>query len=68
MVKERIKELILEAGFPKHVVTDGKELKKFAELLVQECCNMVSDEVECVYDFDNQHPVIARMKEHFGVE
>lgn len=40
----------------------------FAELIVRECCNMVSDEVECVNHFDNQHPVVARLKEHFGVE
>ena len=42
--------------------------ERFAELIVRECCNIVSDEVECVYHFDNQHPVVARLKEHFGVE
>jgi hypothetical protein len=44
MMNERIKELILEAGFPKfdemYVVSDGKELEKFAELIVLECASI----------------------------
>lgn len=64
-----------ESGYVYHVGEtvpyfkfSNNQLKNFAELIVRECCNMVNDEVECVYAFDNQHPVIARMKEHFGVE
>jgi len=38
-MNERIKELILEAGFPKfdemYVVSDGKELERFAKLIVK---------------------------------
>jgi len=38
---ERIKELILEAGFPcfgrMYVVTDGAELEAFAQLIAREC-------------------------------
>jgi hypothetical protein len=43
-MNEQIKELILKAGFPKfgemYVVTDGKELEKFAELIVLECASI----------------------------
>ena len=43
-MNHRIKELILEAGFPKfdemYVVSDGKELDKFAELIVLECASI----------------------------
>ena len=39
----RIKELILQAGFPKfdkmYVVSDGEELVKFAHLIINEVCN-----------------------------
>ena len=44
-MNERIKELILKAGFPKfdqmYVVSDGEELEKFAELIVQKCITSI---------------------------
>ena len=44
-MNERIKELILEAGFPKfdkmYVVSDCEELEKFAELIVRECARVI---------------------------
>ena len=46
-MNERIRELILEAGFPKfdkmYVVSDGEELEKFAELIVQECIDCINN-------------------------
>jgi len=64
-----MKELILEAGFPKfdkmYVVSDGEELEKFAELIVRECMNVLDP---------GQNQVIARFQarqwlaEHFGVD
>ena len=49
-MNERIKELILKAGFPKfdemYVVSDGAELEQFAELNVNECMLLVQDEVQ----------------------
>ena len=43
-MNERIKELILEADFPKfdqmYVVSDGEELEKFAELIIADCLKM----------------------------
>lgn len=48
-MNERIKYLILEAGFPKfdkmYVVSDGVELEKFANLIVQDVLNLLGDEV-----------------------
>ena len=70
-MNERIKELAVQAGageWGDSVIAATMDIEKFAELIVRECCNIVSDEVECVYHFDNQHPVVARLKEHFGVE
>lgn len=65
-MNERIKELILESGFPKfdemYVVTDGKELEKFAELIVRECCDVLHDSEMGGYQ------VNYVLKEHFGVE
>jgi hypothetical protein len=68
-MNEQIKELILKAGFPKfgemYVVSDGKELEKFAELIVRESAQFI-----CVLDAEPvSHISAARMLlEHFGVE
>ena len=64
-MNERLKELILAAGFPKfdkmYVVSDGEELEKFAELIVRECA-------EVAEDYDGAHYVGTEIKQHFGVE
>jgi hypothetical protein len=61
-MNERIRELILEAGFPKfdkmYVVSDGEELKKFAKLIIEECVD---------YAFANGDDV-DYLKQYFGVE
>jgi len=58
-MNQRIRELILEAGFPKfdkmYVVSDGAELEKFAELIVRECAG------QCLSDD------YMRILNHFGV-
>ena len=70
-MNERIRELILAAGFPKfdkmYVVSDGEELEKFAELIVRECIDIVSPYAVRMENFDGGHP-IADLKKHFGVE
>ena len=64
-MNERIKQLILAAGFPKfdkmYVVSDGEELEKFAELIVRECA-------EVAEDYDGAHYVGTAIKQYFGVE
>lgn len=66
-MNERIKELILEAGFPKfdemYVVTDGKELEKFAELIVRECVDWCG--AYAAADGTAQK-IAGSIKEHFG--
>ena len=51
-MNERIKELILEAGFPKfdemYVVSHGKELERFAKLIIKEC-------VDICYEIDKDY-------------
>ena len=41
VMSDRVQELVLEAGFPcfgrMYVVSDGEELRRFAELVVEEC-------------------------------
>jgi len=74
-MNERIRELILKAGFPKfdemYVVSDGAELEQFAELIVGECVRVV----EGGSFLHDQAPtaIFARecssaIKRHFGVE
>ena len=65
-MNERIRELILEAGFPKfdkmYVVSEGEELEKFAELIVRECAD-ISDA-----SFHNGSAGYTAILKHFGVE
>ena len=73
-MNERIKELILKAGFPKfdqmYVVSDGEELEKFAELIIQECAKVGFDTFDVEPDAppsDLQYYVRDRINQHFGV-
>ena len=52
--------------FPKSVNSD---LEKFAELIVNECCQVLSKETirHDGYGY-NQHALYQKIKEHFGVE
>lgn len=68
-MNERIRELILEAGFPTfgkmYVVSDGKELERFAELIVRKCSQIVTDTV------DHREPAstyAGKIQEHFGIK
>ena len=67
-MNKRIRELILEAGFPKfdkmYVVSDGEELEKFAELIVKECANVANSKI----DPDEDYLIGDDILEHFGVE
>jgi len=71
-MNERIKYLIVEAGFPKfdkmYVVSDGAELEKFAELIVRECMEQLNiSNVPAPISAGLNLGRVA-IKEHFGVE
>lgn len=82
-MNERIDELAFAAGCHRHKYWDPKHpdlegfiinqaaLDKFAELIVRECMDIVSDESEKVSDEwrckDGKH-IWWKIKEHFGVE
>ena len=68
-MKERIKELALQAGFNLHNdPIDGHnsfdEIKMFAELIVKETMQVVSNQLPSNQYLDVAYAVI----EHFGVE
>ena len=79
-MNERIKELMLEAGFPEWSnQTIGFELEKFAELIVKECIEKIqtynlipghSAKWEDIYDIHCRllQDLGEELKEHFGVE
>ena len=72
-MNKQIKKLIIKAGFPKfdemYVVSDGKELERFAELIVKEC-------IDICYEIDKDYAgedVLAtwcadEIRKRFGVE
>ena len=69
-MNERIKQLILKAGFHPFVrgeqilfdISTEENLKEFAELIVRECCDVLHDNEMGGYQ------VNYVLKEHFGVE
>ena len=67
-MNERIKELVLEAGFPQfdkmYVVSDGEELERFAELIVRECAGLCSIAAPGRDAEDIEEAILK----HFGVE
>lgn len=71
-MNERIKELVMQAGGIRYdedgdeltPILIGKDLAKFAELIVRECLQ-ISDEFEIDV---NQIGLVSRITRHFGVE
>jgi len=65
-MNERIKELLLESGFPKFYATvDGEELEKFAELIVRDCLDLCAS--HATVD-GTASKIEESIREHFGVE
>jgi len=65
-MNEQLKELMVQAGYPAPEI--AKRAHKLAELIIQECCDMVSkrpyvDDGVSIY----LHPSTI-IKKHFGVE
>ena len=75
-MNEQIRELADEAGFMDSWFSESgddceRELKKFAELIVQECikiCSDVESDEELCGLSDGALVCMAEIKEHFGVE
>ena len=68
-MNDRIKQLAEQAGYTKDMFGVGHydmpECKKFAELIVRECANIVTDAV------NHREPASTyadKIREHFGVE
>jgi hypothetical protein len=78
-VNERIKELKQQAlhwsgenvnrNLYSNYEIEQKEYEKFAELIVEECCNRLREEtiLHDGYGY-NQHELYNRLRKHFGVE
>jgi hypothetical protein len=73
-MNERIKELITQAGgywnygdfnMPSSVEFQEQDIAKFAELIVRECIDTVSD---CSIEYCTRPQIVSEIKEHFGVE
>ena len=43
-------------------------VNRVAEAIVLECCKETRDEVQSILDWDKADQVVARIKEHFGIE
>lgn len=76
-MKERIKELITQAGgywnygdfnMPSSVEFQEQDIEKFAELIVRECLEIVEDEDDDSVDTKSVRWAMIRIKKHFGVE
>ena len=69
-MNERIKQLAEQAGY-KHPDAVGMcedyayfDHEKFAELIVRECIDAVSD---CSVEYCTRPQIVSEIKEHFGV-
>lgn len=71
-MNERIRELILKAGFPTfdkmYVVSDGEELERFAQLIVRECVRYFNEDYKRDFDTLWRKDLSKGIKEHFGVK
>jgi len=60
-MNERIKELVEDAGM---VFWPNKEIEKFAELIIQECIDIVAAGGE----FASRPKLVEKLQEHFGIQ
>ena len=70
-VNERIKELAEQAGYSKEFLAIGlpNNMEKFAELIVQECAELVRIQNEQFMENESHYGVVsADVLKHFGVE
>jgi hypothetical protein len=71
VVNERIDKLLVEAGAHfggEGVVYDTFDPKKFAELLIQQCCNAIVNDSRLSDIRTARNGCVRAIKEHFGVD
>ena len=72
-MKEKFKEIALQAGGSHYPTVGGEVLEKFAELIVQECIGIVENLPAGYKDYRDQiedafrRDCITKLKDHFGV-
>jgi len=68
-MNERIQELYIKTLSEECSNPALVDIEKFAELIVEECCNRLSEETirHDGYGY-NQHELYNRLRKHFGVE
>jgi hypothetical protein len=64
-MNERIRELIEQATTEEHDGFMYFDKKKFAELIVRECIDTVSD---CSVEYCTRPQIVSEIKQHFGVK
>ena len=70
-MNERIRQLAEQAGIYKLNLSDETEywiMEKFAEMIVQECAEVIFETPVKYTEIDIMHIIRDRVKEHFGVE
>ena len=67
-MNKRIKLLAEQAGWDNHHSKFDTRIEKFAELIVQECAEVIFETPVKYTEIDIMHIIRDRVKEHFGVE
>lgn len=67
-MQEKIKEIALQVGGSHYPDVGGDRLEKFAQLIINECCNILTDHVEVALDASGGvvYPE-GLIKNHFGI-
>lgn len=64
-MNERIRLIAEQAGWDNHHAQFDTRIEKFAELIVRECIDTVSD---CSVEYCIRPQIVSEIKEHFGVD
>jgi hypothetical protein len=62
-MKERIKEIALQAGGSHYPTVGGKTLQDFADLLIKDCIDNVK-----VWEKDSRNHISYMLKQHYGIK
>ena len=67
-MNERIRQLAEQAGWDNHHSKFDTRIEKFAEMIVQECAEVIFETPVKYTEIDIMHIIRDRVREHFGVE